>query len=87
MDLIRDKVTPFKQMIHRWKALRTVPFRRKFFIGYDLDGNTYWEFRNDNNPLRARRIVDYREPNKNWVDYKMPRKLPFSHLVDTFSDC
>lgn len=52
--------------------MRTVPFRTKFFIGYDLDGNTYWEFHNPNNPYRPRRIVEYRENKGNWVDYEMP---------------
>ncbi|VVT56712.1 uncharacterized protein SAPINGB_P005228 [Magnusiomyces paraingens] len=72
MELIKDKVPRFTQLYHQWRALRNVPFRKKFFIGYDLDGNTYWEFFNPNNPLRPRRIVDYRETRKNWVDYKMP---------------
>lgn len=74
MEHLKGKVTPFKQMYYKWRALRTVPFRKRFFVGYDLDGNTYWEFFNPNNPFRPRRIVDYRIPNKNWVDYKMPRK-------------
>lgn len=72
MEHIQGKVTPFRQAYLRWRSLRNVPFRKKFFIGYDLDGNTYWEFHNDNNPLRPRRIVEYRENKGNWVDYKMP---------------
>lgn len=72
MEHIKGKVTPFRQAYLRWCALRNVPFRKKFFVGYDLDGNTYWEFYNENNPLRPRRIVEYRETLGNWVDYKMP---------------
>lgn len=72
MEHIQGKVTPFRQAYLKWCSLRTVPFRKKFFIGYDLDGNTYWEFHNYNNPYRPRRIVEYRETNLNWVDYKMP---------------
>lgn len=77
MELIKDKVPKWKQIYLQWRSLRNIPFRKKFFIGYDLDGNTYWEFYNPNNPYKARRIVDYRIPRKNWVDYKMPRKLAF----------
>lgn len=65
-------------MMHRWQSLRSVPFRRRFFIGYDLDGNSYWEFYVDGyggkNGAKPRRIVDYLETRPNWVDYKMPRK-------------
>lgn len=72
MEHIKHKVSPFRQAYLQWCSLRTVPFRTKFFVGYDLDGNTYWEFYNANNPLRPRRIVEYRENALNWVDYKMP---------------
>ncbi|KAF5113629.1 hypothetical protein DV454_003455 [Geotrichum candidum] len=72
MDHLKGKVTPFRQAYLQWRSLRNVPFRNKFFIGYDLDGNTYWEFFNPNNPDRARRIVEYRDPKLNWVDYEAP---------------
>jgi NADH dehydrogenase [ubiquinone] 1 alpha subcomplex assembly factor 2 len=72
MDHLKGKVTPFRQAYLQWRSLRNVPFRKKFFIGYDLDGNTYWEFFNPNNPDRARRIVEYRDTKLNWVDYEAP---------------
>lgn len=70
--IIGHKVTPLRQLYFKWRSLRNVPFRKKFFIGYDLDGNTFWEFRNYNDPARMRRIVEYRIPNLNYVDYKIP---------------
>ncbi|KAF5103013.1 hypothetical protein D0Z03_000303 [Geotrichum reessii] len=72
MDHLKGKVTPFRQAYLQWRSLRNVPFRKKFFVGYDLDGNTYWEFFNPNNPERARRIVEYRDTKLNWVDYEAP---------------
>lgn len=50
------------QLWHRWKSLRNIPFRRKWFVGYDLDGNTYWEFRDHNNPGRLRRQIAHNRP-------------------------
>lgn len=55
--------------------MRNVPFRTKFFVGYDLDGNTYWEFKNHNDPYKLRRIVEYRIPRLNLIDYKIVRTL------------
>ncbi|EXJ88731.1 hypothetical protein A1O1_05663 [Capronia coronata CBS 617.96] len=40
----------------RWKMLR-LPWRKKFLIGQDLHGNTFWEFKDTLNPGRWRRIV------------------------------
>ncbi|KAI9806726.1 MAG: hypothetical protein M1825_006183 [Sarcosagium campestre] len=42
----------------RWKALK-LPWRRKFLAGYDLAGNSYWEFKDNLNANRLRRIVQY----------------------------
>lgn len=73
MDLLKGKITPFQKIWHQWKSLKNVPFRKKWFVGYDLDGNTYWEFSNYNNPRgRLRRIVEYREKKSNFTDYKLP---------------
>jgi hypothetical protein len=74
-DPLRGKVSPLKQWWHKWQAARNVPFRKKFFVGYDLDGNTYWEFKNHNDPYRMRRIVEYRLPRLNLIDHKIVRKL------------
>lgn len=57
MDLIKNKYTPWQRLKHIWKARRDVPFRKKFFVGYDLHGNTYWEFTPDGNQNRLRRIL------------------------------
>ncbi|PNY24109.1 Uncharacterized protein TCAP_05950, partial [Tolypocladium capitatum] len=38
------RIGPIAQAWYRWKALR-LPWRKRFFIGHDLHGNTYWEFR------------------------------------------
>ncbi|KAK9367966.1 hypothetical protein V1509DRAFT_624942 [Lipomyces kononenkoae] len=56
----------------RWKALRHVPFRTRFLIGTDLDGNTFWEWHNRNYPGRPRRMVQLRTAKKDYVDYKLP---------------
>lgn len=47
-----------QSMWYRWKALR-LPWRKKFLVGFDLSGNTYWEFRDklSPDPSRMRRIV------------------------------
>ncbi|KAG6004770.1 hypothetical protein E4U21_000800 [Claviceps maximensis] len=43
---------------YNWKALR-LPWRKRFFIGHDLQGNTYWEFKLTSSETRLRRIVNY----------------------------
>ncbi|KAI1612072.1 hypothetical protein EDD37DRAFT_456569 [Exophiala viscosa] len=40
----------------RWKMLR-LPWRKKFLVGQDLSGNTFWEFKDVLNTGRWRRIV------------------------------
>lgn len=49
-----------------------MPFKSKYFVGYDLDGNSYWEFKNVNNPGRYRRIVEPVNPDLSLVDHKIP---------------
>ncbi|KAK9323733.1 hypothetical protein V1517DRAFT_90029 [Lipomyces orientalis] len=56
----------------RWKALPKVPFRKRFLIGTDLEGNTFWEWHNLNNPGRPRRMVELRTAKRDYVDYKLP---------------
>lgn len=58
MDPIAGKYTYFQRLLHKFKARRDIPFRRKFFIGYDLHGNTYWEFTVDGNMQRLRRKLE-----------------------------
>ncbi|KAK4192037.1 NADH-ubiquinone oxidoreductase assembly factor N7BML [Podospora australis] len=57
------QITPFLKAWYRWKTLR-LPWRRQFLVGLDLQGNTYWEFRDrgttSSSPLtKWRRIVRY----------------------------
>ncbi|KFA75080.1 hypothetical protein S40288_04047 [Stachybotrys chartarum IBT 40288] len=50
---------PLRQAWYKWKALR-LPWRKRFLVGYDLQGNTYWEFRLTREANeRWRRIVEY----------------------------
>ncbi|KAI5967920.1 hypothetical protein CANMA_002688 [Candida margitis] len=58
MDIIKQKHPAWKRLLHRWQARRDIPFRRKFFVGYDLYGNTYWEFTIDGNMTRLRRKLE-----------------------------
>ncbi|KAL7923883.1 hypothetical protein ACQKWADRAFT_288137 [Trichoderma austrokoningii] len=56
------RIGPFAQAWYKWKALR-LPWRKRFLIGFDLHGNTFWEFRltrgAQDSPERWRRIVSY----------------------------
>ncbi|TLS24882.1 hypothetical protein PpBr36_08935 [Pyricularia pennisetigena] len=55
------KLSPIRQAWYKWKALR-LPWRKRFLIGLDLQGNTFWEFRDlrgDGPVARWRRIVKF----------------------------
>ncbi|KAI0179915.1 hypothetical protein GGR52DRAFT_218994 [Hypoxylon sp. FL1284] len=58
------RIGPIRQAWYQWKALR-LPWRKRFLVGLDLQGNTYWEFRltrgdPESSPdARFRRIVQY----------------------------
>ncbi|KAH7135197.1 hypothetical protein B0J11DRAFT_154719 [Dendryphion nanum] len=41
-----------------WKMMR-LPWRKRWLVGYDLEGNTFWEFQDALNSNRFRRIVEY----------------------------
>ncbi|KAF2737025.1 hypothetical protein EJ04DRAFT_488716 [Polyplosphaeria fusca] len=43
---------------YQWKMLQ-LPWRRRWLVGFDLEGNTYWEFKDALHSLRTRRIVKY----------------------------
>lgn len=58
MDPLKNKYTYLQKALHRWKARRDIPFRKRFFVGYDLHGNTYWEFSPDGNMQRLRRKME-----------------------------
>lgn len=62
MDPLASKYTVWKRILHKFQARRDIPFRKKFFVGYDLHGNTYWEFTDDGNMQRLRRKMQpYKE--------------------------
>ncbi|POS79578.1 hypothetical protein DHEL01_v202024 [Diaporthe helianthi] len=57
------QISPLLQAWYKWKAMR-LPWRKRFLVGLDLQGNTYWEFRDlrgdPSDPrTRWRRIVQY----------------------------
>ncbi|KAF3992551.1 hypothetical protein FT663_01416 [Candidozyma haemuli var. vulneris] len=58
MDPIAGKYPYWKRILHKFQARRDIPFRKKFFVGYDLHGNTYWEFTIDGNMGRLRRKLE-----------------------------
>lgn len=69
-----QRMGPPAQAWYRWRALR-LPWRKRFFVGHDLKGNTYWEFGRARGPAaaspdgpRVRRIVHY------------PRSTPYSEV-------
>ncbi|PQE27515.1 hypothetical protein CJF30_00007840 [Rutstroemia sp. NJR-2017a BBW] len=51
-----QSLSPIRKAWYRWKALR-LPWRKSFFVGFDLQNNTFWEFRDTLNGGRMRRIV------------------------------
>ncbi|KAF2092139.1 hypothetical protein K490DRAFT_31916 [Saccharata proteae CBS 121410] len=59
----------FNQLWFRWKALN-LPWRRRWLRGVDLAGNTFWEFKDQINANRLRRIVKY-NPKAHYADVKL----------------
>lgn len=68
-SITMNKHTSWQRMIHRWQARRDIPFRKRFFVGYDLNGNTYWEFTPDGNMDRLRRKMEPVEKEIFEADY------------------
>ena len=60
-----------RKLWFRWKALR-LPWRRQFLIGNDLAGNSFWEFRDQLNAGKWRRIVKYSNV-PHYADVKISR--------------
>lgn len=56
MERIKIKVPLVKRLYNTYFKLAKVPFRRKWFRGYDLEGNSYWEFQLSST-LPKRRMV------------------------------
>jgi len=52
--------SPLRTAWYRWKSLK-LPWRKRFLVGLDLQGNTFWEFRDtlSSHKHRMRRIVQY----------------------------
>ncbi|EEQ39652.1 hypothetical protein FOB63_002456 [Clavispora lusitaniae] len=69
MDSIARKYPYWKRVLHKFQARRDIPFRKKFFVGYDLHGNTYWEFTIDGNMQRLRRKLEPYEEKFFKADY------------------
>ncbi|KAF7891696.1 hypothetical protein EAF00_007998 [Botryotinia globosa] len=49
-------LSPIRKAWYQWKALR-LPWRKRFFVGLDLQNNSFWEFRDAITAGRMRRIV------------------------------
>ncbi|KAI0841472.1 hypothetical protein F5Y06DRAFT_293173 [Hypoxylon sp. FL0890] len=70
------QIGPIRKAWYQWKALR-FPWRKRFLVGLDLQGNTYWEFRltrgdpNLSPDSRFRRIVKYPR-STHYSDVKVP---------------
>lgn len=75
MERIQGKVSPWRQIWHRWKSLRGVPLRRSWFVGYDLEGNSFWEFRIERGG-KLRRRVEYLEKRGSIAEYSMKKVDP-----------
>ncbi|EPS36266.1 hypothetical protein H072_10279 [Dactylellina haptotyla CBS 200.50] len=68
-DFILARLSPYRRMYYRWKSLR-LPWRKRYFIGMDLEGNTFWEFRDRLVATRPRRIMDFRGGVHSFVNYQ-----------------
>ncbi|KAI9645197.1 hypothetical protein NHQ30_005931 [Ciborinia camelliae] len=62
-------LSPIRKAWYRWKALR-LPWRKRFFIGLDLQNNTFWEFRDAITSGRMRRIMQT-PPTTQYSDVKI----------------
>ncbi|KAF2243938.1 hypothetical protein BU26DRAFT_554706 [Trematosphaeria pertusa] len=49
---------PIRRLWYSWKMMQ-LPWRRRWLVGFDLEGNTYWEFKDALHSHRNRRIVKY----------------------------
>ncbi|KAF2758440.1 hypothetical protein EJ05DRAFT_485569 [Pseudovirgaria hyperparasitica] len=47
-----------RQLWYKWKKIK-LPWRRQTLVGFDLAGNTFWEFRDVLRSGRMRRIAKY----------------------------
>ncbi|KAI2621864.1 hypothetical protein GGS21DRAFT_494567 [Xylaria nigripes] len=62
--MLAKPIGPLRKAWYQWKSFR-FPWRKRFLVGLDLQGNTYWEFRlargdaPASTPTPLRRIVHY----------------------------
>ncbi|KAF2689862.1 hypothetical protein K458DRAFT_382990 [Lentithecium fluviatile CBS 122367] len=49
---------PIRRLWYNWKMMQ-LPWRKRWLVGFDLEGNTYWEFKDALHAGRKRRIVNY----------------------------
>ncbi|KAH9874736.1 hypothetical protein IAQ61_003926 [Plenodomus lingam] len=49
---------PIRRAWYQWKMKR-FPWRKKWLVGFDLHGNTFWEFKDALHALRNRRIAKF----------------------------
>ncbi|KAF2706258.1 hypothetical protein K504DRAFT_471063 [Pleomassaria siparia CBS 279.74] len=61
---------PIRQLWYNWK-MKQLPWRSQWLIGFDLEGNTFWEFKDALNAGRRRRIVKYAR-STHYDDVKVP---------------
>ncbi|KAG4428013.1 hypothetical protein IFR05_016505 [Cadophora sp. M221] len=61
----------FTKAWSKWKALK-LPWRKRFLVGLDLQGNTFWEFHDalSADKTRMRRIVQY-PPSTHYSEIKI----------------
>ncbi|KAF2659917.1 hypothetical protein K491DRAFT_688777 [Lophiostoma macrostomum CBS 122681] len=53
-----------RRLWYNWRMIR-LPWRRRWLVGFDLEGNTFWEFKDAIHAGRTRRIAKY----SNWVHH------------------
>ncbi|KAF2020962.1 hypothetical protein BU24DRAFT_404022 [Aaosphaeria arxii CBS 175.79] len=59
-----NSVGPVRRLWYQWKMMH-LPWRQKWLVGFDLQGNTFWEFKDALHSNRKRRIVKY----SRWTHY------------------
>ncbi|RPA73346.1 hypothetical protein BJ508DRAFT_419073 [Ascobolus immersus RN42] len=89
-----------KVLWYTWRSFR-FPWRSKYFCGFDLDGNTYWEFKNRLHVSKPRRIVHLVGGNRHsgghivdhaynmppqWLQWLRATRLPAPTIEELISD-
>lgn len=90
-----ENIPRWRQWFFYYKSWRNVPFRKRFFVGYDLLGNTYWEFKLQSSDSKLRRkmqpgkrqafILDYFDQIPvqwhQWLRYTRPDPPSLQELI------